>query len=364
MDRRNRPGLAFSLSFLDVMSVGLGSVILIFLIINHASEVVSRQATAEQAETLEQVRAEFNAREATAEALARALEAREAQLRGARARLDELRRLLAIEQDAESGATSEEAVAALRDEVRELERRVAGLRRETMDRRSADSVFSRAGDGRRQYLTGLRVDGERVLILLDISASMLGETIVDAIRLRNMDRAAWNAADKWQRALESAEWMAAQLAPGAQYQIYTFSEQARSVLEDRTGQWLDVDDRATLLDALGRMREASSGRRHQPVQRVPRGRGAVAGAGRNIPGHRSHPHCRRRRCRARTGQPRAAHAAVPGSGLATARRRGGQRHSAAHGRRPDGRQSVLATGQHHRRRDAGAGSRLAMRSRP
>jgi len=259
VDRRNRPGLAFSLSFLDVMSVGLGSVILIFLIINHASEVVSRQATAEQAETLARVRAEFNAREATAEALARALEAREAQLRGARARLAELRRLLAIEQDAESGATSEQAVAALRDEVRELERRVAGLRRETMDRRSADSVFSRAGDGRRQYLTGLRVDGERVLILLDISASMLGETIVDAIRLRNMDRAAWNAADKWQRALESAEWMAAQLAPGAQYQIYTFNERARSVLEDRTGQWLDVDDRATLLDALGRMRDASPG---------------------------------------------------------------------------------------------------------
>ena len=259
MARNNRPGLTFSLSFLDVMSVGLGSVILIFLIINHASEVVSRQATAEQAETLERVRAEFDAREATAEALARALEAREEQLRGARARLEELRRLLAAEQDADSGATSEQAVAALRDEVRELERQVADLRRETMDRQSADSVFSRVGEGRRQYLTGLRVDGDRVLILLDISASMLAETIVDAIRLRNMDRAAWNRADKWQRALESAEWMASQLVPGAQYQIYTFNEGARSVLEDRTGQWLDVDDRDTLVDALGRMRESRPG---------------------------------------------------------------------------------------------------------
>ena len=259
MDRRNRPGLTFSLSFLDVMSVGLGSVILIFLIINHASEVVSRQATAEQAETLQRVQAEFDAREATAEALAQALESREEQLRGARARLAELRRLLAAEQDIDSGATSEEKVAALRDEVRELERRVADLRRETMDRRSADSVFSRAGEGRRQYLTGLRVDGERVLILLDISASMLAETIVDAIRLRNMDRAAWNEANKWQRALESAEWMASQLAPGTQYQIYTFNEQARSVIDGATGRWLDVDDRGTLIDALGRMRQARPG---------------------------------------------------------------------------------------------------------
>lgn len=259
MDRRNRPGLTFSLSFLDVMSVGLGSVILIFLIINHASEVVSRQATAEQAETLQRVQAEFDAREATAEALARALESREQQLRGARARLAQLRRLLAAETDAESGAAREEAVAALRDEVRELERQVAALRRESIEQQGADSVFARAGEGRRQYLTGLRVDGERVLILLDISASMLAESIVDAIRLRNMNRAAWNRADKWQRGLESAEWMASQLVPGGQYQIYTFNEQARSVIEDSTGQWLDVDDRATLVDALGRMRQARPG---------------------------------------------------------------------------------------------------------
>jgi len=259
MDRRNRPGLTFSLSFLDVMSVGLGSVILIFLIINHASEVVSRQATAEQAETLERVQAEFDAREATAEALAQALESREEQLRGARARLAELQRMIARQRDTESGSSSEEAVAALREEVRALEQRVAALRRESQQQQRADSVFARSGEGRRQYLTGLRVDGERVLILLDISASMLAETIVEAIRLRNMDRSVWSEADKWQRALESAEWMGAQLPPESKFQIYTFNEQARSVVEDATGRWLEVGDGNTLADALRRMRQARPG---------------------------------------------------------------------------------------------------------
>ncbi|MEX2499861.1 MAG: vWA domain-containing protein [Wenzhouxiangellaceae bacterium] len=259
MDRRNRPGLTFSLSFLDVMSVGLGSVILIFLIINHASQVVSREATVEQAETLERAQAEFDAREATAEALARALEAREEQLRGARARLAELQQLLAGARQPESDSDSREALDALRSEVLELERSVADLRRENIERQSADSVFSRAGEGRRQYLTGLRVDGARVLILLDISASMLAETIVGAIRLRNMDRAAWAEADKWQRALESAEWMAAQLVPGSQFQIYTFNEQARSVLGDSTGRWLEVGDGSAVADALREMRQARPG---------------------------------------------------------------------------------------------------------
>jgi hypothetical protein len=170
-----------------------------------------------------------------------------------------MHRQLAAANDSESGATRGEAATALRSEVRALERRVADLQREVMQQQAADSVVSRAGQGRRQYLTGLRVDGKRVLILLDVSASMLAETIVDAIRLRNMDRAAWNRAAKWQRALESAEWMAAQLVPGGHYQIYTFNEQARSVIEDSTGQWLEVDDRATLVDALGRMREARPG---------------------------------------------------------------------------------------------------------
>lgn len=258
MDRRNRPGLTFSLSFLDVMSVGLGSVILIFLIINHASEVVSREATAEQAETLARVQAEFDAREASAEAMARALEAQEEQLRGARARLAELQELISAVRSPDSDSSSPEALEALRGEVLELERNVADLRRESMQRQGAESLFARSGQGRRQYLTGLRVDGERVLILLDVSASMLAETIVDAIRLRNMDRSAWANADKWQRGLKSAEWMAAQLVPGAKFQIYTFNEQARSVVEDTTGRWLEVDG-GSVSEALTRMRQARPG---------------------------------------------------------------------------------------------------------
>jgi len=255
MDRRNRPGLTFSLSFLDVMSVGLGAVILLFLIINHASEVRSRKATAENLEAVERLQSEFDAREATAQALAHALEAREEALQGARARLDALRRLIAGTPERDADPASREEVERLKQEVRELEGQVAELRREVEAER-AESVLARAGEGRRQYLTGLSVDGERVLILMDISASMLAPTIVGAIRLRNMSPGAWQDADKWQQALDAAAWLAAQIPADSRFQLYSFNEQARSVLPDTTGRWVEVGDGGKLADAIERLRGA------------------------------------------------------------------------------------------------------------
>lgn len=255
-DRNNRPLLTFSLSFLDVMSVGLGSVILIFLIINHASEVRSRQATAEQQAEVEAMQAEFDALEATAEALASAVEKREEELQGARARLAELQRMIAADPDRGADPARREEIERLQNEVRALEAEVAELRRESA---GADSVLARAGDGRRQYLTGLDVSGKRILILMDISASMLAETIVDAIRLRNMDASAIASAGKWRRGLDAAAWMAAQIPPGSAWQLYVFNEQARSVVPETTGRWLRIGDGSDIADAIRRLRETRPG---------------------------------------------------------------------------------------------------------
>ncbi len=49
-----------------------------------------------------------------------------------------------------------------------------------------DRVRGFEGEGHRQYLTGLRMGGSHVLILVDASTSMLDRTIVNVIRRRNM----------------------------------------------------------------------------------------------------------------------------------------------------------------------------------
>ena len=44
------------------------------------------------------------------------------------------------------------------------------------------NLRSFAGDGDRQYLSGLKVGGKRIFLLVDASASMLAEDIVNAVR--------------------------------------------------------------------------------------------------------------------------------------------------------------------------------------
>ena len=68
-----------------------------------------------------------------------------------------------------------------------------------------------AGEGDRQYLTGLKVGGSNILIAVDVSASMLDETILNVLRRRNMPEARQRMAPKWQRAVSTVEWLSAQL---------------------------------------------------------------------------------------------------------------------------------------------------------
>jgi len=112
-----------------------------------------------------------------------------------------------------------------------------------------------SGDGDRQYLTGLKLGGKRILILLDASASMLDHSLVNVIRMRNMPETVQRRAPKWQRAVNTVDWLSAQLPKDSQYQIYTFNTQARPVMPDTAGKWLAVSDREQLDKSVDRLRE-------------------------------------------------------------------------------------------------------------
>ena len=80
-----------------------------------------------------------------------------------------------------------------------------------------DKVREFQGDGNRQYLTGLKLGGERVLILVDGSASMLADTVVNAVRRRNMEDEQKKQSPKWQWTLRTVEWLLAQLPPAVAF---------------------------------------------------------------------------------------------------------------------------------------------------
>ena len=92
------------------------------------------------------------------------------------------RRFLAEVEEKERGIQHDpdEQSAMLRRQVEVLERETANMEEVEF----GDKVREFLGEGNRQYLTGLVLGGERVLILVDGSASMLADTVVNAVRRR------------------------------------------------------------------------------------------------------------------------------------------------------------------------------------
>ena len=251
----------FSMSFLDIISCGFGAVVLFFVIINAQ---VRLRADAERIDLLsESTQLEVEVLEGRKDLL---------QLRGERDTLDE-RRATAIEELRKLrerlaallaelaeyerlGTQSEESVEKLRADVdrlremqEELEARVAEAEEGTGQR-----VRGFEGSGERQYLTGMQMGGDRVLILVDASASMLGRTYIDVLRFRLMDEELKPRAPKWVQVVNSVDWITTRLEPQQRFQVYIFGVEHRSILEDTDGQWLSVADGARVTEAIEALR--------------------------------------------------------------------------------------------------------------
>ena len=253
----------FGLAFLDAMTCGLGAVILLFMVITASAGVQSdRTATDLQAEVdrldeevlegHEQLVELRNSREETERTIVIS--------RGLSRRVIE-----ALAESQEELATSENTSLATREHVNKLKSDLKTLEEETKrlsanlpsDETPGDKVRTFVGDGDRQYLTGLKVGGRRTLILVDASASMLDETLVNIIRFRNLSEARRRLAPKWIQAVATVDWISTQLPKDSRYQLYTFDEKPAPILPETAGTWLDAGDRETLDRAVAGIRQTA-----------------------------------------------------------------------------------------------------------
>jgi len=237
MARNKRAVSTFNLAFIDAMSCGLGAVILLFMIIHHSTQVRAAQKHHGIAENVGALETRVLQKRAAVEQLETALEAGERALRAVQTQAAAMAQQL-TQHEAQGAGSDNPRLAQLKTEVRALQAKVDALRE--ADAATVDAMRQYAGSGRRQYLAGLEVKGQHILILVDASASMLDETIVGVIRRRNMDADARRAAAKWRWALDAVDWMTTRVPADAQFQIYTFNTTVASVVSGRTGQWLSA----------------------------------------------------------------------------------------------------------------------------
>jgi hypothetical protein len=243
---KRRETEVFSLAFLDCICCGFGAVILVFIL------TVAQKRDVDKAD-VDAARARLSAAQRSValtqqdlDRLAQVLAAAQLELQDLNARntqdqlklSDRKRELLLMLQQ----------TGALRDALHTL----LGEKKALPTEEVAPPVPIPNVD-RRQYLTGVKLQGEFVVFLVRTSGSMLDETIdAAAARLGDPDDKK-REAPKWQRVIQSLEWMLASLGPETHFQILFFNEETTPILPGRGEEWFSTRDRTTMIEIISRL---------------------------------------------------------------------------------------------------------------
>lgn len=250
----------FSLSFLDIMSCGLGAVALIFLIIKHDLDHGNKTVTSNLAAEVSLLEEEILLGEEHKVKLRNTISELDQQLLETQGLAKRIKRDINQTEGRIkdlNDSMAEDDLENMRKEIAQLEEQKKQLEKD--NELLGDDLLYTQGQGDRQYLTGLKLGGRRIAILLDSSASMLDETLVNVIRKRNMSESDKRRSKKWQRAINTTQWLTAQLPQASRYQIFQFNTQVSSAISGSQNQWLDTADGAQVEQALNNIRQSAPG---------------------------------------------------------------------------------------------------------
>jgi von Willebrand factor type A domain len=258
---RRRKINAFSLSFLDCICCGLGAVILLFVIVNAKSAIRRDTVTSDlQGEVSRWERLVLESKKDLIKASNtwEKTEEKRVKLQGLSKQVihiikDRKEELANAQKDT---LASKAHLNQLKADVKSLEKDVKRLEagsREDDEYGSKLRKFPGVGD--RQYLTDLKLGGNRIFILVDTSASMLDDTVLGIILKRNLADTQKIKSKKWQQAVATIQWLTANLPVTSKFQIYTFNETAAPVLKGTEKTWLEGTDVESLNRLVARLQQ-------------------------------------------------------------------------------------------------------------
>jgi hypothetical protein len=262
---RRRGFNIISMAFLDAMTCGFGAVILFFMIISANVDLRSDEALEDRSAEASRLELQVKVGRKNLAELRQALSTMLTSMAESEAARDELTAQIEetrteLERMLEDANANQEMIEQLKADLARLENENESLaaQNDTVEQ-TGNFIRQIRGEGYRQYLTGLRMGGERILIMVDVSTSMLDRNLVNVLRRRNMSDEAKLQAPKWRQVVDTVDWLTAQIEPGTQFQIIVFNSEAWSIVEDAEGSWATATDGSELSAAVDTLRQMVPG---------------------------------------------------------------------------------------------------------
>jgi hypothetical protein len=251
--KKRRSDNVFSMSFLDVMCCGFGAVVLLVMLLNG-------QTLQKRAENQKEMRAELGRltqlqefSDAHLDNLRSELDSLKREESDTQSRIEQLRTEISEQQQRgtdQAARQQKREIAALEKEKQSLEASIKKQKGQQAQPLKGKQLVGFDGERKRQYLTGLKLGGKRTLILVDASASMLDETVVNVVRRKLMDAKERRRAPKWQRTVRTLNWLVSNLQPGKYFQVYSFNTGARPAVSGTENRWLSTSNAVKLKQAM------------------------------------------------------------------------------------------------------------------
>ncbi len=97
--------------------------------------------------------------------------------------------------------------------------------------------------GEENYLMGLKVEGRRIAVLIDSSASMTDETLINIIKRKNGSVHGKKQGPKWLRTKKTVRWLLTRVPKTSQLSVISFNDSAQSLGQAK---WMTANNPASL----------------------------------------------------------------------------------------------------------------------
>ncbi len=235
--RQRKKSEGFNLAFIDIMSCGLGAVVLVFMLIKHNVNDSSVE--------LENLENDIQTLKVIKQDSIQLLQSIEAQLTEETSQEAAIRQKLAEMQAALANRSAD--VEKIAREIEALKSDIVGI-----EIKEKEDLIETEQLSEENYLLGLRVEGQRIAILVDSSASMTNEKLIDIIKTKSSSKKDKQQAKKWLRTKKIVGWLLARLPKYSDIVVVTFSEKARTL--GKQG-WMKASDPSSLPSILSDLDE-------------------------------------------------------------------------------------------------------------